>query len=49
VIVSYLEKTEIPTLSGEGKEMPYEERKNWKQLWIVNPIDGTKEFIKDKI
>ena len=46
VIVSYLEKTDIPILSEEGKEMPYVERKNWKQLWIVDPIDGTKEFIK---
>jgi 3'(2'), 5'-bisphosphate nucleotidase len=46
VIVSYLEKTEIPVLSEEGKEIPYQERRNWKQLWIVDPIDGTKEFIK---
>ena len=46
VIVSYLEKTGIPLLSEEGKEIPYQERKNWKQLWIVDPIDGTKEFIK---
>lgn len=46
VIVSYLEKTEIPVLSEEGKETPYQERKNWKKLWIVDPIDGTKEFIK---
>jgi len=46
VIVSYLEKTEIPVLSEEGKETPYQKRKNWKQLWIIDPIDGTKEFIK---
>ena len=46
VIVSYLEKTKIPVLSEEGKEMPFAERKDWKQLWIVDPIDGTKEFIK---
>jgi 3'(2'), 5'-bisphosphate nucleotidase len=46
VIVSHLEKTGIPVLSEEGKEISYEERKNWKQLWIVDPIDGTKEFIK---
>ena len=46
VIVSYLKKTGIPVLSEEGKEIPYQERKNWKQLWIVDPIDGTKEFIK---
>lgn len=46
IIVSHLEKTNIPILSEEGKNIPYEERKNWKQLWIVDPIDGTKEFIK---
>ena len=46
VIVSHLEKTGIPVLSEEGKEIPYEERKGWNQLWIVDPIDGTKEFIK---
>jgi 3'(2'), 5'-bisphosphate nucleotidase len=46
VIMSYLTKTNIPVLSEEGKTMAYEERKDWKQLWIVDPIDGTKEFIK---
>ena len=30
----------------EGKSIAYKERKIWKQLWIVDPIDGTKEFIK---
>ena len=33
-------------LSEEGKTIPYEETKDWSQLWIVDPIDGTKEFIK---
>jgi 3'(2'), 5'-bisphosphate nucleotidase len=46
VIMSFLTKTNIPVLSEEGKAIAYEERKNWKQLWIVDPIDGTKEFIK---
>lgn len=46
VLVSYLEKTGIPILSEEGKEISYEERKGWNQLWILDPIDGTKEFIK---
>jgi 3'(2'), 5'-bisphosphate nucleotidase len=45
-IVSFLEPTRIPILSEEGKAIPYDERKDWKQLWIVDPIDGTKEFIK---
>ena len=46
VIVSYLTKKGIPVLSEEGRDIPYKERKDWKQLWIVDPIDGTKEFIK---
>jgi len=46
VIMSYLTKTGIPVLSEEGRDIPYKERKDWKQLWIVDPIDGTKEFIK---
>lgn len=46
VIMSFLEKTGIPVLSEEGKDIPYSERQNWKKLWIVDPIDGTKEFIK---
>ena len=46
VIFSYLEKTGIPILSEEGIDIPYAKRKNWKELWIVDPIDGTKEFIK---
>jgi len=46
VIMQMLEKTGIPILSEEGKSIPYEERKDWKQMWIVDPLDGTKEFIK---
>ena len=32
-------------LSEEGKSIPYEERKNWEYFWLVDPLDGTKEFI----
>lgn len=46
VILSHLTKTDIPVLSEEGRDIPYTERKDWKRLWIVDPIDGTKEFIK---
>ena len=46
VIMSYLDKTNIPVLSEEGRDITYDERKEWNQLWIVDPIDGTKEFIK---
>jgi 3'(2'), 5'-bisphosphate nucleotidase len=37
---------EIPLLSEENKEVPYEERKEWEYFWLIDPIDGTKEFIK---
>lgn len=46
VIMSYLSKTDIPVLSEEGRSIPYDERKDWKELWIVDPLDGTKEFVK---
>jgi 3'(2'), 5'-bisphosphate nucleotidase len=46
VIMSYLSSTDIPVLSEEGKLIPYSKRKDWNQLWIVDPLDGTKEFIK---
>ena len=36
----------IPILSEEGKEIPYATRKKWSHFWLVDPLDGTKEFIK---
>jgi len=36
----------IPLLSEENKEIPYEVRKDWEYYWCIDPIDGTKEFIK---
>ncbi len=46
VIVAELAKTNIPVLSEEEKEIDFETRKHWSELWIVDPLDGTKEFIK---
>ena|SRR5690625_1793966 len=37
---------EIPVLSEESAVPAYEERRNWNRFWIVDPLDGTKEFIK---
>lgn len=37
---------QYPILSEEGKKMSYEERKDWDTFWLVDPLDGTKEFIK---
>ena len=45
-IAGYLQKTPYPLLSEEGKHLPYTERCAWTTLWIVDPLDGTKEFIK---
>lgn len=36
----------FPIMSEEIKQLPYEERKSWKIFWLVDPLDGTKEFIK---
>jgi 3'(2'), 5'-bisphosphate nucleotidase len=36
----------IPILSEEGRNIPYSERRDWNQFWLVDPLDGTKEFIK---
>jgi 3'(2'), 5'-bisphosphate nucleotidase len=41
-----LEKTPYPILSEEGRDIPYEERQQWEAFWMVDPLDGTKEFIK---
>ena len=46
IIKNELSITDIPILSEEGKMIDYQVRKNWDELWIVDPIDGTKEFIK---
>ncbi len=45
-IMPYLEKTGISVLSEEGKHLSYNKRKNREWLWLVDPLDGTKEFIK---
>ncbi|MCK5262339.1 MAG: 3'(2'),5'-bisphosphate nucleotidase CysQ, partial [Gammaproteobacteria bacterium] len=37
---------DIPILSEESAKLPFEERKKWQTYWLVDPLDGTKEFIK---
>jgi len=48
VITSMLESLypEIPILSEEGKKINYEDRSDWNLFWLVDPLDGTKEFVK---
>lgn len=45
-ISEVLRNTPYPVLSEEGRHLPYAERRLWETLWIVDPLDGTKEFIK---
>lgn len=45
-ILSHLRHTSLPVLSEEGRSIPYEERKHWSRFWLIDPLDGTKEFIK---
>lgn len=45
-IREYLGHTRIPLLSEEGREMLYTERKDWDLFWMVDPLDGTVEFIR---
>ena len=42
---SFLQQS-IPILSEEGRSIPYDERKNWEYFWLIDPLDGTKEFVK---
>ncbi|MBT7619483.1 MAG: 3'(2'),5'-bisphosphate nucleotidase CysQ [Flavobacteriales bacterium] len=46
VIEEYLIPTNIPILSEEGAKISFSERKNWEYSWLVDPLDGTKEFVK---
>lgn len=48
VIVEGLAKltADIPILSEESVELGYDERSNWQRFWLIDPLDGTKEFIK---
>ncbi|MBS1547301.1 MAG: 3'(2'),5'-bisphosphate nucleotidase CysQ [Bacteroidetes bacterium] len=45
-IAAELAKTGLPVLSEEGKALPPAERQAWPMYWLVDPLDGTKEFIK---
>jgi 3'(2'), 5'-bisphosphate nucleotidase len=46
VIENHLKGTEIPFLSEEGAKISFADRKDWKYSWLVDPLDGTKEFVK---
>ena len=46
VIEDNLKGTNIPFLSEEGASISYNDRKDWQYFWLVDPLDGTKEFVK---
>ncbi|MDY7029594.1 MAG: inositol monophosphatase family protein, partial [Spirochaetota bacterium] len=46
IIDTYLQGTGLPVLSEEGADIPFSERRSWEKYWLVDPLDGTKEFIK---
>jgi 3'(2'), 5'-bisphosphate nucleotidase len=45
-IIEFLKPFNVEVLSEEGKHEDYSVRKHWEKLWIVDPLDGTKEFVK---
>ena len=46
IIEQMLSRTEIPILSEEGVQTPFSKRNFWEFFWLVDPLDGTKEFVK---
>src|SRR5271154_6982172 len=48
VIIEGLERItpDIPILSEESAQAPWDERQTWRELWVVDPLDGTREFVK---
>jgi 3'(2'), 5'-bisphosphate nucleotidase len=46
IISSYLEPTSIPITGEETLKKPYSDRKEWEECWCVDPLDGTKEFVR---
>lgn len=47
VLCAGLEKLldSVPVLSEEGEPVPYEQRRQWQRYWLIDPLDGTKEFV----
>jgi 3'(2'), 5'-bisphosphate nucleotidase len=46
IICRHLHTTGLPMLSEEGSNVPFQERTQWLWYWLVDPLDGTKEFIQ---
>ena len=46
IISEMLSVTGLPILSEEGRAIPYQERRSWERFWLIDPLDGTKEFVR---
>ena len=46
ILHKHLRQTDIPITGEEQEKAPFEERQKWKKSWCIDPLDGTKEFIK---
>jgi len=46
IIKAGLKHLGLPLLSEEGRAIAFEERRQWQRFWMVDPLDGTKEFIR---
>lgn len=46
ILAQDLAITGLPILSEEGKSIPYAQRKAWSRYWLIDPIDGTREFLE---
>ncbi len=46
IIFATLSKSDTPILSEEGRDIAFAEREQWARFWLIDPLDGTKEFIK---
>jgi 3'(2'), 5'-bisphosphate nucleotidase len=46
ILVAHLKPAALPILSEEGHDLPYGERRAWQTFWLLDPLDGTKEFVK---
>jgi 3'(2'), 5'-bisphosphate nucleotidase len=48
IIIDGLKSTNLPVLSEESESISYKKRKNWDKFWIIDPLDGTKQFVRNE-
>lgn len=45
IIIDYLSQSKLPIISEEGEDFPYSLRRTWDRYWLIDPVDGTREFV----